>query len=301
MIVATNAFGMGMDYAKVPFVCHLYPRTSLSEYWQEVGRAGRDMNLKTEWAETLAVFTDKDATILGRFAKAPAIDGLVNVYTMPVHHRMYVWPRGSNGMYLQGRGGRDTAFSKLVRELQRSGVVDVQPNGGRGFSNAVYYNIHIRKLRDKTQLLDRLEREFSQKYLRKVFRYFRITADSRKRKWITLDQTSWKKDKATTVLQRLNRWVDIGSLKLDSNYQKFGVLRLRNVGKNLTNKSLKAIARKGSGWAKHKSVELDKALAALKESTPERRKQKVLAAFGRSPRLAPFPHTVPKWMKKSGE
>jgi ATP-dependent DNA helicase RecQ len=73
VVVATSAFGMGLDYSKVPFVCHLYPRTSLSEYWQQVGRAGRDMDPGTEWAETLAIFSKGDAKILGRFARAPAI------------------------------------------------------------------------------------------------------------------------------------------------------------------------------------------------------------------------------------
>ncbi|GHT09450.1 ATP-dependent DNA helicase RecQ [Bacteroidia bacterium] len=60
VIVCTNAFGMGIDKPDVRLVIHFELPSSLEEYFQEAGRAGRD----EEKAFAIALYTARDSATL---------------------------------------------------------------------------------------------------------------------------------------------------------------------------------------------------------------------------------------------
>ena len=78
IIVATNAFGMGIDKADVRFVIHKDPPESLEAYYQEAGRVGRD-NHKA-YAVLLYNNTDRLKSEKKYVSNFPSVDEIRQVY-----------------------------------------------------------------------------------------------------------------------------------------------------------------------------------------------------------------------------
>jgi ATP-dependent DNA helicase RecQ len=79
IIVATNAFGMGIDKADVRFVAHLDLPDTLEAYFQEAGRAGRDE--KPAWA--IILYNEADISDLKTFFESsyPPLSTIRMIYS----------------------------------------------------------------------------------------------------------------------------------------------------------------------------------------------------------------------------
>jgi ATP-dependent DNA helicase RecQ len=104
VMVATIAFGMGVDKPDVRFVIHADPPASIEAYWQEIGRAGRD----GDPAEGITLYGASDmAWALRRIAEREMDEGVKQVQARKVR-QLYA--------LLDGTGCRAAAVRRYFGE-----------------------------------------------------------------------------------------------------------------------------------------------------------------------------------------
>ena len=313
VIVATSAFGMGMDYNKIPGVLHFYPRNSLSEYWQQIGRAGRGFSIKDrEWAEALALYSKDDINTIGWMAAPPALEGVINAFTIPALGIFIAWekPPGSPSISIAlTPKGYVSKFAKYIKWLQDEGILGHSQKltfFPKEYGNTLGYAVSLQKLRNIRHNLEKRAKEnsFATKHYRKYNRYLRIAADSKPKEVVILNYMDFSADKYQTVLIRLNLWCDIGVLERDLKSGKPGIVRLVVKKKELTHSLIDSITEKYNELHAFKDEDFNRQIEVLElKSHEERCKiiQKVFLDKSKITSREAFQRTkpddqVPKWL-----
>jgi ATP-dependent DNA helicase RecQ len=123
VVVATNAFGMGVDKADVRTVVHWALPTSLEAYYQEAGRGGRDGRP----GRALLLASRMDLGRLIRFIKERETS-VEDVKRYVARLR----DRADEGVAAIGHGELDERERVLLSIAERAGAVELQPGGPEG-------------------------------------------------------------------------------------------------------------------------------------------------------------------------
>jgi ATP-dependent DNA helicase RecQ len=129
VVVATNAFGMGVDKANVRTVAHWALPTSLEAYYQEAGRGGRD-GLQ---ARALVLGARMDLGRLIRFIKERETSvEQVKSYVARLRRGAEPTPDGERATVGHGElGERDRVLLSIA---ERAGAVELEPAGADGLA-----------------------------------------------------------------------------------------------------------------------------------------------------------------------
>ncbi|MFP5237356.1 MAG: RecQ family ATP-dependent DNA helicase [Acidobacteriota bacterium] len=161
VIVATNAFGMGVDKPDIRFVYHADVSDSLDAYYQEIGRAGRD----GEPAEAVLFYRTQDISAQ-QFKTGPVqVDepSLEATYNAIAHHRKAI-PRET---ICEETGLSARKLVGLLQKLEEVGAIEFNQEG----KYRAKTKLPFAQILAEAEQHQKAQKEIRQRHLREMQQY----------------------------------------------------------------------------------------------------------------------------------